>query len=223
MSTASAPANQSMRQQLDELDALLQRMLNLPVNQVDEPADPIAQRARYNTADPSPTPPPPAGRKASMRLLDGSAPVAPPTAPPASWDPHWNINLNPQQGSSVFSRGPVAAPPPAPPEPAAPVWRAETVAYPQPAAARPPQPTVTPPAPMPAPVMPLPTAADSPSLLLMPLVALNRVFDGLVIQFGPPGEWLCTRAGRTVLGLAGFAMMAGSAAWAAAGWFGWPR
>src|SRR5437764_595243 len=136
MSTASAPATQSMRQQLDELDALLQRMLNLPVNQVDEPGDPLGQRGRFNTADPSPAPPPPNGRKRAMRLLDGSAPVAPPTAPPASRDPHWNINLNPQQGSSVFNRGPVTGPPPAAPEPPPPIWRAETVAFPQPEAAR---------------------------------------------------------------------------------------
>src|SRR6188768_2856771 len=103
MSTSSPPAGPSMRQQLDELDALLQRMLNLPVNRLDEPADPMAQRARFtNTADPSPTPPPPAGRRPAMMLLDGSAPVSPPSGPPPAWDPQWNINLNPQQGSSVY-------------------------------------------------------------------------------------------------------------------------
>jgi hypothetical protein len=221
MSTAAA--NQSMRQQLDELDALLQRMLNLPIHQADEPADPTAQRPRFNTADPSPTPPPPVGKRPAMRLLDGSAPVPPPTAAPAGWDQHWNINLNPQQGSSVFNRNTAAAPRAVAPEPAPPVWRAETVAFPEPAAAAapPPQPDGTP-IPTPTAHRPRPMAAEPPSLVLMPVVALNRIFDGIVVHFGPPGEWLCTRAGRTVLGLAGLAMSAGSAAWVAAGWFGWP-
>jgi hypothetical protein len=225
MSTASAPANQSMRQQLDELDALLQRMLNLPANQVDEPADPTAPRPRFNTADPSPTPPPPAGRRPAMRLLEGSAPVAAPSAPPpASWDPHWNINLNPQQGSSVFGRTPAVARSAAP-EPAVPVWRAETVAFPQSEAAPAPQPVAAaPPAPMPAPPVfqSRPVAAEPTSLVLLPAIMVNRVFDAVIVHLGPPGEWLCTRAGRTILGLAGLAMIAGSAAWAAAGWFGWP-
>src|SRR5206468_2160558 len=102
-------------------------------------------------------------------------------APPASWDPHWNINLNPQQGSSVFNRSAIAAPPPAAPEPPQPpIWRAETVAFPQPEAARPAQPAVAPPPPMPAPaalLSPRPITTEGPSLMLMPFVAMNRVFD----------------------------------------------
>ena len=39
MSTATSSA-QSMRQQLDDLDALLQRMLALPINQIDETSPP---------------------------------------------------------------------------------------------------------------------------------------------------------------------------------------
>jgi hypothetical protein len=45
MSSAAAPrspATQSTRQLLDELDALMQRMLSLPVNQFDEPPQPPA-------------------------------------------------------------------------------------------------------------------------------------------------------------------------------------
>src|SRR5215207_10119811 len=147
MSTSSSPAGQSMRQQLDELDALLQRMLNLPVNQLDESsADSTLQRARFtNTADPSPTPPPPAGRRPAMMLLDGSAPVAQPQSPPASWDPHWNINLNPQQGSSVFGPRAAAAQRAAAAEPVTPVWRAETIASTPRDSAPVPQPLLPPP------------------------------------------------------------------------------
>src|SRR5207248_1530316 len=73
MSTSSPPAGPSMRQQLDELDALLQRMLNLPINQLDDaPADPGLQRPRFTAApDLSATPPPAAGRRPRMVLLDG--------------------------------------------------------------------------------------------------------------------------------------------------------
>src|SRR5215207_8984739 len=160
MSTSSSPAGQSMRQQLDELDALLQRMLNLPVNQLDESsADSTLQRARFtNTADPSPTPPPPAGRRPAMMLLDGSAPVAQPQSPPASWDPHWNINLNPQQGSSVFGPRAAAAQRAAVAEPAAPIWRAETIAFPPRDATPAPQPRMAPPQPV----------ADEPSFAAGP-------------------------------------------------------
>lgn len=228
MSTSSPPATQSMRQQLDELDALLQRMLNLPVNQLDESGEPTLQHARFrNTADPAPTPPPPVGRRPSMMLLDGSAPVAPPASPPNAWDPNWHINLNPQQGSSVFGpRGP-AAQRAAAAEPSTPIWRAETVGLPQrettPAPQPPlatardetsPTPSVTPnraPAPEPAP------------LALLPVVAVNRAFDAVMLTFGGPGEWLCTRVGRAALGFAGLALLMGSTGWAVATWFGWPR
>ncbi|HEY1376472.1 MAG TPA: hypothetical protein VGF55_06740 [Gemmataceae bacterium] len=227
MSTSSPPAGPSMRQQLDELDALLQRMLSLPVNQPDDDSaarPPVAPRP---AADPSATPPP--GRGPRLVLLDGSAPVPPPQSAPAGWDATWNINLNPQQGSSILGpRSPAA--PRQQPESAPPVWRAETVAF---APARPeptPQPPLSAPTPHanpavrvdPAPVN-RPQAAEPAPLPLWPLVAVNRVFDAVMPWLGPPGQWLCTRAGRNLLGYAGLGMILGGAAWAAGGWFGWPR
>lgn len=58
---SSAPAS-STRQQLDDLDALLQRMLELPVNQVEEipPADAPAPQAAAPAPPPEETAPPPA-------------------------------------------------------------------------------------------------------------------------------------------------------------------
>jgi hypothetical protein len=227
MSTSSPPANQSMRQQLDELDSLLQRMLNLPINQMEEAgADPTVQRARFS--DPSQTPAPPT-RRASMMLLDGSAPIPTPQTAPASWDPHWNINLNPQQGSSVFGPRGGTTQRTATADAAAPVWRAETVAV------APPQSEPTPQPPMSAPEyrpesrtavvasFPRSSVAEPPSIALAPVIAINRMFDAAVIWLGPPGEFLCTRAGRGLLGLGGLALFGGSVAWAAAGWFGWPH
>src|SRR5436309_3247602 len=48
------------RQQLDELDALLRRMLELPVNQIDEEL----AAAREDARQPRPVPPPPAVEEA---------------------------------------------------------------------------------------------------------------------------------------------------------------
>jgi hypothetical protein len=73
--TRDRPALHPMRQQLDELDALLQRMLELPVNNLDEissppePADPVS-------ADPDAGPP-------RMRLVPLPAPEEGPAAPAA--------------------------------------------------------------------------------------------------------------------------------------------
>jgi hypothetical protein len=220
MSTSSPPAENSMRQQLDELDALLQRMLSLPINQAEESAE---EAPRRPAVDRAPTPVP--GRRGQMLLLDGSAPVPPPQSPPpAQWDPHWNINLNPQHGSSILGpRSPAAQR--AQSEQLPPVFRAETVAI---------APTRQEPAPQPplsnsAAALPIArpepvrrSSAEPTPLPLLPLVALNRVFDAVMLFFGPPGQWFCTAAGRTLLGYTGMALLATSVA-LAAGWIGWPR
>jgi hypothetical protein len=226
MSTASPPAGPSMRQQLDELDALLQRMLTLPVNQTDEGASELPPIRRAIAPDPTPTPPPTQGRGPRMFLLDGSAPVTPPQTPPAAWDPHWNINLNPQQGSSILGpRSPAATAQRQQPENAPPIWRAETVAF------APSQNSPVPQPPLSAPMAPAvrrsngdaapreKTPDEGPAPLpLVPLIALNRTFDAVMHCFGPPGQWFCTSAGRNLLGLAGLALLVASA-----GWFGWSR
>jgi hypothetical protein len=58
---------------------------------------------------------------------------------------------------------------------------------------------------------------------LFPVVAINRVFDTVLLCFGPPGQWFCTSAGRNLLGYTGLALVAGSAVWAAVTCYGWPR
>jgi hypothetical protein len=225
MPASSPPAANSMRQQLDELDALLQRMLTMPINQTEdgaaEPAPVMSRSAEGPVNGAIGTVP---IRRPQMMLLDGSAPVRPPETPPANWDPHWNINLNPQQGSSILGpRSPSAQQHPAQ---SPPIWRAETVAVspgrpeptPQPGPSATPEQLETTFAP----------AAERPldnvtPLALAPLVALNRLFDAALLCFGPVGQWFCTSAGRNLLGYVGVALLLGSAAWSATGWFGWPR
>jgi hypothetical protein len=104
------------------------------------------------------------------------------------------------------------------------VWQAETVAFPPPDEAPAPQPPISVASPRVQNTMSHRSpAAESAPIVLFPLVAINRAFDVAALALGPPGEWLCTRAGRTALGFLGVTLLIGSAAWGAAGWFGWPR
>jgi hypothetical protein len=138
MSSATSSA-QSMRQQLDDLDTLLQRMLSLPINQLeDTPSPPVPPRpdgavraapARVDapmTATTAPPPLAPAPSPPRMRLLADSGPVPPPPdTEPIGYERAFTINLNPQNGSSVLGpRSPARwldadpMPLPTPPRPA---------------------------------------------------------------------------------------------------------
>jgi hypothetical protein len=251
MTTSSPPVGgNSVRQQLDELDALLQRMLELPINQLDETTPPPESPRLAAKPQPTPLAPPPpqaaaapsakGWRPPAMVLLADSGPVQQPRTSPE--DQGWAINLNPQQGSSILGpRSPaaVAARAPAPETVASaspPVWRAETVTYVPPPAVAPaptrpqPQPSVaSEPTASPVTIRPMapprPTAVPAMSprapLLLLPLVALNRTFDVVVIQFGPLGRSLRSPLGRTALGVSGLLMLAGGVAWGVLDWIGW--
>src|SRR5437762_981711 len=130
-------AGNPTRQQLDELDALLQRMLALPLNPAEEPAPPppAGQPVNYRTPVPEPTayrpPPAPApgtnGWRSPALMFTADSmtmtppPPAPPSpapppmsrpAPPPDADNAWTIDLNPKKGSSILgARSPAASPP----------------------------------------------------------------------------------------------------------------
>src|SRR5262245_9095238 len=105
MSAATGSA-QSMRQQLDELDALLQRMLTLPINQVDDSPPAAEHPTEIPTARmpaPRPASHPEPYKPPRMRLLNDSSPVPPPAeTEPVGYARAFTLNLNPQQGSSVL-------------------------------------------------------------------------------------------------------------------------
>jgi hypothetical protein len=166
-------ASQPTRQQLDDLDALLQRMLSLPVDPAEEPAPP--------------EPPPPSAPRypepfiapaGNVILSDPEITISQP--PPLSRPP---VPLPPEPVSlplvnpvpPALRRGPVL---PTPDRPRTPL---EALA-----ASRPPR----------------------PSLLLRPIVALNRCFDAVAFGLGAPGRWLRLPAGRTLLGLIGLLLLA---------------
>jgi hypothetical protein len=191
MATAPSP-NDLTRQQLDELDALLQRMLSLPLN---PPEVPMA------AAPPMPEPPvPPSWRvdppAASMTasaphllLTDPPAPPAPPPSPP------------PAPAPRPVSR---TAPPIAPAAPATP-----QAAMPAPAPAPRPRPAAPQLAPAPSAtgLTPVPAAPPVPFVFL-PLVALNAAFDALCGLLGWPGRVLRSGFFKHLYGLAGLALVA---------------
>jgi hypothetical protein len=57
-------------------------------------------------------------------------------------------------------------------------------------------------------------------LLLRPLVWCNRAFDSLTLWLGPLGRWLRSSAGRSWLGWIGLGLLAGATAWALGNEFG---
>lgn len=215
MATAPSP-NDLTRQQLDELDALLQRMLSVPLTDTPLPAVP-ARPAEVAPARPDPLPMPPSWRADPPLPAASSASV-----------PHITFVEPP----SSVSPPPVPAPKPAPPLPKPPA--------PAPAKAAPPlpKPVAVVPPPLPAPAPPKATAELTPApdappvpYVFLPLVAVNAVFDAALGLLGPPGRVLRSGFFKHLYGLAGLGLIAYTAARVAQvqGWLTlpvtlpWPR
>ena len=228
MATAPSP-NDLTRQQLDELDALLQKMLSVPM--------------------PAETPMPTASLPAAP--LPTVPRVAPPVDPPLP--PHWRVDPPPVPSDagafvphlalveppSSVSLKPAPAPEPAPAPTAPPAPAPKIAPAPKPAATAPviapaPKPVAKAPAkpqaaPAPAapvatpqvasaPITPAPTPKASPKItpapaappvpfLLLPFVALNALFDAVCGLFGPPGRVLRSGFFKHLYGLTGLALL----------------
>lgn len=238
MATAPSP-NDLTRQQLDELDALLQRMLNLPLTAVDPPPPaPAGGSARQlaavgGPAAPAPAPAPhlaavelPRPPARAPRVTVTALPEAVPTAVVVA-----RAEAPPEPAVPVLAAPPAAelAPPPAP-EPMA--LEADDdgpiitpAALPGRAAGRSRSPARVADAPRP-PAPPLPAAPEPASSaprtphsnpLLWPLVAVDRVADVVLGLMGPPGWLLRTGFGKNLLGLAGIGLLLYTGAHLAAG------
>lgn len=211
MATAPSP-NDLTRQQLDELDALLQRMLSVPLAPADTPMPASAPPGRSGSDGP---PLPPSWR------------VDPPTPAAGASLPHIAL---PEPSPSVTPKfEPPPAPPPAPAKKPAAV--APTPKPPAPAPAPKAAPPVVPPAkPQAAPTPPTPAAPPVP-LLLVPLVAFNALFDSICGLFGPLGRLFRSGFFKHIYGLVGLGLIAYTAAHVAQkeGWLSlpitlpWPR
>ncbi len=252
MATSVSPRSAQLhptRQQLDELDALLQRMLDLPVNKLEEeePAEeaetPAPEfRAPVSYSVPIAEPPP----RLEPRVVPvAETPVSPPPAPaempppearepgpddwvrlastwqpsPRTWQP---LAQSWQHASRPAARPAVPPEPPAAPPTSAP---AVVVQAPPPAAAEP----VAPPEPefseeflVPAAVKPLvPAQAPGYSLWEWPFVAVNAIFDVATLPLGPFGAGLRSNIGRNLLAAAGFLCLAAAVVVATGDWIGW--
>ncbi len=235
MAIAPSP-NDLTRQQLDELDALLQRMLSLPLPTVDESAvaavpvvptaplpmpDPVVIPAAVKNwrVDPPKAPPAPAPHLLVAPLpVEMPAPRSSPTpvAPPEPAKPH--IPEMPRQVAPV----PVTVPPPPapvvpPPSPkAAPVVQVPPM-LPAPVASLPfaepvlepeiPKPRVLAPQPVTPKPPPGPSAFAGVPVVLWPLVLINVLTDALFRRLGPVGSLLRSGLGKNALGLMGIALL----------------
>ncbi len=227
------------RQQLDELDALLQRMMDLPVNKpdADGPTPPVSYTTPDEMDGPADELPAPkidfqALKQRLAAQADRQAP-APPTAPAddANWVPlssTWqpsSLTWKPlaqslQQPQTSAAQAAEESPAAVLPAKEVPVWEpvptrpSETAA---PADAfrdlgvdRPaPAAPVGPPAP--APIAPWAT----------PLVFVNGLFDWCLLPLGPVGRFLGRRRGRLGLALVGAACLVAAAVLLFVDWIGW--
>jgi hypothetical protein len=211
MDSMAATPNDLTRQQLDELDHLLQRMLAMPLSQ------PEARSAPVKIAIPSPPDIPAMALMASDWRLD-----APQTSPPA---PHLNTEPTPEPVLAMSATTSVAAYAMPAPQPLAPVERPMVpamVVLPEPPPVSPvvldlPMPRFgkfdladVPPA-APITTVPITTAPATPPavpMALWPIAAVNWLMETTLNMFGTPGHALTSRAGKNLLGVTGMMMLA---------------
>ena len=213
--------NLPTRQQLDEIDALLRRMLSLP-SVAGEPAEPP-----QSPQQPAPAPmtfPPPTVRE------------IPPASPPAPGDPRvqsWRVE---------WPQYPAPAPPQLPATPPVVAWGAPVTppVEPPPWAALASNSAAAVQAPYAVPMPPggaqwqpsnpviVPQTAtatrQSESLVILALVVLNGTFNLLTYLLGPIGGWL-RGPGRNAMGWVGVLMIVAASIWALGNWYGydWPK
>jgi hypothetical protein len=207
MSTQAYSSHSQTRQQLDELDALLQRMLDLPMNSEPAHVEPFAAVAT------APLPPVLSQGSVLPRPATIAEPMqhtwrmTPPDLPrPAPVDTTVDAQFAaeaPYPYSMVYGQQPVAEtlPPFAEPVGSSPP---EAAPYAAPAWA----------------VAAASTHEPTGSFLLTPIIVLNGVFDALTYLLGPLGAWLRQGSGRNALGWLGIVMILGAIGLALADWGG---
>jgi hypothetical protein len=201
MATAAHSPNDLTRQQLDELDALLQRMLSLPLNPPDSFA-PSAAAPAQPYAPPMPMPAPVAREAPLPVQVPAPRVFTPPASEPAEMPVPWKASPAPAPAPI-----PVARPAPAPVAPPPVVERPAPFPAPAPA----PEPTLPfakplPPAPA-APVYVAPPPEPVP-VLLAPLVGFNAALNWSLGLLGMPGRVLRSGFVKGLFGLAGLGLLA---------------
>ncbi len=196
--TQNAPGLHATRQMLDELDALMERMLALPINEAEDiaPTKPAAAK------------PAAAPLTAKLTLLQVPADDPPLDAAHAGTNPSHLPTLNAARTVDAPRPAPL---PPLPPAPAV---------APAPLSDR-----VVPPAADPsadALLAEVPEPDDTfASWFIVPVLWGNRVFDQGTHYLGDAGAWLRTTLGRAVVGTAGLLLLGAAALWLMRDWLGW--
>jgi hypothetical protein len=211
MSSSKQPVHPT-RQQLDELEALLQRMLALPVNQlegensslalpaltpIDMPPDwetadsavlstETARQARDHAVTAKDERVADEGRSVGNGQLGMSQTADDDSAAPATATPRWTEPEESQNVGAATTNLTIVTRPATGERP----WH-------------------------------LPASARRIPWPLQPLVWSNRAFDRCAGRLGRPGRWLRSSTGRALIGWSGIALLASAAAWAWLEWMGW--
>jgi hypothetical protein len=189
MATTTQSPNDLTRQQLDELDDLLQRMLSLPLNPPESYTPPPQAYAPLTAPLPTPAPAPVPVAREVPAPIPTPAPAPVPAAAPAP---------------RVFASAPA-------PEPVVPVEPAVRKPAPAPAPAfdwSAAAPAVTPaPVAFAAPAY-VPPPPEPVSVLYAPFVAFNAVLNWTLGLFGFPGRVLRSGFVKWLFGLAGLGLLA---------------
>jgi hypothetical protein len=234
MSSSTLPqspaGSNAMRQQLDELDAMLQRMLALPVNGRDEPEEktrtesfltpppvrrrPVAPPPLEKPPLPETVPSPPRveqrGPTVVLQQLSSPSAVSIPQMPP--------LNIAPPPATESEPFDPM-------PEPI-PGWGFEQQATEQPSP-RPDIPVATEPITLPKPSefleRRLKRLAEQRQAApwVGPLSRVTAAFDRCCTALGWPGLWFVRSDVRTVMGWLGIGMLIAAGAILFGDWFGW--
>lgn len=200
---------ETTKQMLDELDALMERMLSLPVSEGEEASTFPKEVVK--------TPPP---LSAKLTMLTTPPAVNPPhRLPPASPPPSLLTKSTPIENplSSVKYEAPAIEAPPMP------VPELPRVAAP------PPEPLtndVLPPSTMPKLESLMTETLDTDSDAIseygyQPLLWLNQTFDSATEMLGDGGAWLRSQIGRMLLGLCGLGLTVIAAGWLLKDLLGW--
>src|SRR5262245_18160182 len=246
MSTAKsrpADAPNATRQMLDELDALMERMLTLPVNEPEEertkekrPERP-AMAATLTMVE-TPPPPPSAPPAPETKILVGRVTTPSYTAPEERAPADTGSDAREQEYRGERARYVDAPPLPdapaftdapaytdAPPYTDAAPYRQEAATPPQshwPTSEAPPSEAKT----SDETVRPLaehhiPDRRSLGSVLLQPLLWINGVYDRCTAWLGPLGRLLRSPRGRAMVGFVGLTLIGLAIAWSMRDWFGW--
>jgi hypothetical protein len=201
--SSSKPSNHPTRQQLDELEALLERMLALPVNQLD------GETSNLSLPTLAPIDMPPDWEASDSALMSTQA--REPGAATKADEARPVVAAQLGNGAATTDEAQRAAD--------SSRWKADEDRQ-NPAVPATNLTVVTRPAVGERP-WPLPAGARRIAWPLRPLVWSNRAFDRCAGHLGAPGRWLRGPRGRALVGWSGLALLGSAMAWAWLEWMGW--